>query len=699
MFFIAILCVINYWIKPTATIMFLGFGALTLGFGSLLAGFSIMDNQNNPNIHIYNISACISGFFILLSTLLNNKEKLKYLGPKWAILICYILIMALISVIFYTVYNHPLPFCLTHNTSLTVVDRLFLYIAALLFSISSVLILKNNNIGNLIFHRLYAYGLGLIAIGFFGVSIQTILGDPINWVGGITLYIGTIYIFMALVSSIRIEGKWMLPWEQDTYETGTQYRQMVEAVNEGIMMADTSGIVTFVNNKMVEMLGYSQDELLGTDALFLLEKNQHNIMNKKIENREKGIAESYELKFIRKDGKKLWTLVNASPIYNSKGVHTNNLAMYMDITERKAIEERLLFQADILSRVQDGIIAVDDNFNIIYWNKIAEKMLGWTEEEVIGRNSGDLLQTRFENSSREDFYNKLQKDGHYLGDLYCLCKDKTYLPVEVNVKKFTDKKGKTTSILASIHNISKRKQRDEKLKRTVEELKRSNKELKRFAYVSSHDLQEPLRMVTLYSQLLEKRYKNSLDDDANDFINYIVENAKHMKQLIEDLLEYSKVTSDTKKLGNVDLEKVVDIVISNLSISITENNVNITRESLPTIFADENQMLQVFQNLISNAIKFKGENSSKIHISAKKEEGKWIFAIKDNGIGIKPDYVDQIFEVFKRLHTKEEHPGTGIGLSIVQKIINHHGGQIWVESGPGHGSTFYFTIPLQFKNF
>ncbi|MDD3984939.1 MAG: ATP-binding protein [Methanobacterium sp.] len=338
-------------------------------------------------------------------------------------------------------------------------------------------------------------------------------------------------------------------------------------------------------------------------------------------------------------------------------------------------------------------MAVDDNFNIIYWNKIAEKMLGWTEEEVIGRHSGDLLQTRFENSSREDFCNKLLKDGHYLGDLYYLCKDKTYLPVEVNVKK-SDQKGKKTSILASIHDISKRKQRDEKLKRTVDELKRSNKELKRFAYVSSHDLQEPLRMVTLYSQLLEKRYKNSLDNDANDFINYIVENAKRMKQLIEDLLEYSKVTNDAKKFGNVDLEKVVDIVISNLSIPITGNNVNITRKNLPTIFADENQMLQVFQNLITNAIKFKGKKHSEIHISAKKEEGKWIFAIKDNGIGIKPDYVDQIFEVFKRLHTKEEYPGTGIGLSIVQKIINHHGGRIWVESEPGHESTFYFTIPI-----
>jgi len=268
MFFIAILCVVNYWMKSTVTIMLLGFGALTLGFGSLLAGFSIMGNGINSTIFIYNISSCISGFFILLSTILSNKEKIKYSGSRWTILIGYIVVMALISVLFYIIYNYPLLFCLTYDAGLTLGDRLLLYIATIFFSISSVLILKNSDIGNLIFRRLYAYGLGLIAVGFFGVSVQVVLGDLINWVGCVTLYLGAIYMLMALVSSIRIEGKWMLPWEQDTYETGTQYRQMVEAVNEGIMMADTSGIVTFVNNKMVEMLGYSKEELIGTDALF-----------------------------------------------------------------------------------------------------------------------------------------------------------------------------------------------------------------------------------------------------------------------------------------------------------------------------------------------------------------------------------------------------------------------------------------------
>ncbi len=242
-------------------------------------------------------------------------------------------------------------------------------------------------------------------------------------------------------------------------------------------------------------------------------------------------------------------------------------------------------------------------------------------------------------------------------------------------------------------DITKRKRIEEQMETTMDGLMRSNQELERFAYVSSHDLQEPLRMVTLYSQLLEKRYKDSLDSDADDFIEYIVDNAKRMKYLIDDLLEYSRVTSQTKEFENIDLEKVLENILSNLSILIIENNVDVTHDPLPTIFADKNQMMQVLENLITNAIKFRGEKPPKIDISAKKGKKEWIFSVKDNGIGISPKHQEQIFEVFKRLHTREEYPGTGIGLSIVQKIIERHGGRIRLESELGKGSTFYFTIP------
>ena len=200
-------------------------------------------------------------------------------------------------------------------------------------------------------------------------------------------------------------------------------------------------------------------------------------------------------------------------------------------------------------------------------------------------------------------------------------------------------------------------------------------------------------MITLYSQLLEKRYKNRLDEDADDFIEYIVENAKRMKYLIDDLLEYSRVTSTAKEFKNIDLEKVLEKILSNLSMLIVENNVDVTHDPLPTIFADKNQMMQVLENLITNAIKFRSKKSPKIDVSAQRDEKEWIFAVKDNGIGINPKHQEQIFEVFKRLHTREQYAGTGIGLSIAQKIIERHNGRMWVESELGKGSTFYFTIP------
>ena len=234
---------------------------------------------------------------------------------------------------------------------------------------------------------------------------------------------------------------------------------------------------------------------------------------------------------------------------------------------------------------------------------------------------------------------------------------------------------------------------EEKVEKRTEQLEKSNAELEQFAYVSSHDLQEPIRMVTSFTQLLQRRYEGQLDADADDYIDFIIEGALRMKYLIDDLLEFSRVSSRVREFGNVDLEKVLDVVLYNLSVSIKENDAVITHDSLPNVITDESQMRQVFQNLIANAIKFHGSKQPKIHITAQKDNKEWRFAVIDNGIGIDPVYQKQIFEVFKRLHTRAEYPGSGIGLSVAQKIVRRHEGNIWVESKLGKGSTFYFTIP------
>ena len=242
------------------------------------------------------------------------------------------------------------------------------------------------------------------------------------------------------------------------------------------------------------------------------------------------------------------------------------------------------------------------------------------------------------------------------------------------------------------HEITERKQAEENLGHTLNALRRSNKELKQIAYVSSHDLQQPLRMVISFTQLLSKRYKDKLDDDANEFIQFAVEGARRMNELISDLLTYSSIGTQGKNFELTDCEEVMEVVILNLQSSIQERGAKITHEKLPTVNADISEIIQLLQNLIGNAIKFHSEKPPRIHISTKQEDNKWVFSVKDNGIGIDPKYFNQIFKIFKRLHTREEYSGSGIGLAICKKIVERHGGNIWVESEVGKGSIFYFSI-------
>jgi PAS domain S-box-containing protein len=255
--------------------------------------------------------------------------------------------------------------------------------------------------------------------------------------------------------------------------------------------------------------------------------------------------------------------------------------------------------------------------------------------------------------------------------------------------------GKIIAFNVIAHDISERKNAEEKLKEIIGELERSNYELQQFAYITSHDLQEPLRTIASFTQLLERRYKGRLDPDADEFIDFIVDAAVRMKGMIQGLLEYSRVGTQKIEFEEVDMNTKLKKALSNLKASIDKNKAEITYDHLPTVLADPNQMVRVFQNLIGNAIKFRKEGEPpKIHIACQmdNENNEYIFEVKDNGIGMEKEYTDKIFEVFKRLHTVDKYRGTGIGLSVVKRIIEQHGGKIWVESELGYGSTFYFTL-------
>ncbi|HTP27331.1 MAG TPA: ATP-binding protein [Anaeromyxobacteraceae bacterium] len=224
------------------------------------------------------------------------------------------------------------------------------------------------------------------------------------------------------------------------------------------------------------------------------------------------------------------------------------------------------------------------------------------------------------------------------------------------------------------------------------ELTRSNAELEQFAYVASHDLQEPLRMVSSYSQLLQQRYEDQLDDRARKYIHYAVDGANRMQRLIQDLLSYSRVGSRGETMVATDSHSALGEAIRNLSAVIEKSQALVTNDDLPRVLAHRSQLVQLFQNLIGNAIKFHGPQAPRVHVAARRERGRWAFAVRDNGIGIEPQHFQRIFLIFQRLHSREQYAGTGIGLALCKRIVERHGGQIWVESQPGEGSAFFFTL-------
>lgn len=455
-------------------------------------------------------------------------------------------------------------------------------------------------------------------------------------------------------------------------------------------------------DELYEIYGVSKEynpSNIDNDIEFFSSEDRKIFMNAFYDAINHGTQYDLELKFNSIKGERLWIRTIARPVFQ-KGKVVKIMGIFKDITGQKNIEQSLRLHTEIIKNMSEGVyLARLYDLKIVYTNPKFEQMFGYETGEMIGRDVA-IVNAPTEKNPEEttnEIIEILNKKGEWYGEMKNIKKDGTHFWCYASCSLFDHiEYGK---VIVAVHtNITKRKIAEEKLNKTYKDLERSNTELEQFAYVASHDLQEPLRTIYGYTELLESNYKGKLDTDADDFIEYITTGARRMQQMINDLLALSRITTRGEKFSPINIERILKIVIQNLHSLIDENHAIITHDSIPTIIADDSQITQLFQNLIDNAIKFRREETPKIHISCKRINREWVFSVTDNGIGIDKNQFKKLFIIFQRLHSREEYPGTGIGLAMCKKIVERHGGKIWLESEIGIGSIFYFTIPVRPAN-
>jgi PAS domain S-box-containing protein len=329
----------------------------------------------------------------------------------------------------------------------------------------------------------------------------------------------------------------------------------------------------------------------------------------------------------------------------------------------------------------------------ITWNPAAEQIYGVSADQVLGKDASAVLDPEHAERMTELEQQALESGTPFSASDEIVTPEGEKRLLHVRKVPIPGASDDQAYLVGIAEDVTEFRQQQAQLQKTLQELARSNTELEQFAYVASHDLQEPLRMVASYVQLLSRRYRGQLDADADDFIDFAVDGATRMQGLINDLLAYSRVGTRGKEFAPLSLEKALDTALQNLRVAVGESKAEITHDPLPEVIGDEGQLGQVLQNLVANALKFRREEAPQIHLSARHDGKQWTIGVQDNGIGIESQYLNRIFIIFQRLYTREEYAGTGIGLAICKRIVERHGGRIWVESTPGTGSTFYFTIP------
>jgi PAS domain S-box-containing protein len=481
-----------------------------------------------------------------------------------------------------------------------------------------------------------------------------------------------------------------------------RYRGLLEAAPDAMVVVNVAGAIVLLNVQAEKQFGYKRDELVGQPVKNIIPEGfAERIIADGTRSAADALAQQIgtgiELIGRRKDRSEFPIEIMLSPLESPEGILVT--AAIRDISLRKGAETHLAQMEGryrgLLEAAPDAMVVVNVGGEIVLLNVRAEKEFGYRRDELVGQKVKNIIP--------EGFAERIIADGtrsaedalaQQIGtgiELIGRRKDGSEFPIEIMLSPLESADG--ILVTAAIRNISVRKLAEANLVRKLDELYRSNEELGQFAYIASHDLQEPLRMVASYTQLLSRKYKGKLDTEADEYIAFAVDGANRMQRLIQDLLAFSRVGTKGKDLTDTSSEAALLQALQNLRGAITESGAQVTHGPMPAVLADEMQLTQLFQNIIGNAIKYQRPGIPQVHISAARNGGeKWMFSVRDNGLGIDPQYFEKIFGMFQRLHKREEFAGTGIGLAICKKIAERHGCSILVESELGQGSTFRFAL-------
>jgi PAS domain S-box-containing protein len=483
----------------------------------------------------------------------------------------------------------------------------------------------------------------------------------------------------------------------ESRELEARFQTLLEAAPDAFMILSRTGEIEFINEQWERMFGYSRAEVLGKPVDIF---HPERVREAQTRYREalfggpgrKEADSDREFWGLRKDGREFPLESTVSPLDTRNG--RVFLFSVRDITERRKAEAR--FRA-LVESAPDAIVIVKSDGTIELVNAEAERLFGYSRDGLIGQDFAILIPERLRDIYKRHraryFTDPKPRQMGADRDLWARRKDGSLFPVEISLNPLEGPEG--LSVTAAIRDITDRKDAQEQLAQKMRELSHSNEALEKFAHLASHDLQEPLRMVASYTQLLAKRYKGRLDADADEFITYAVDGTQRMKRLIEDLLLYSRAGKGAPPVRAFSSEAALQEALTNLRARLEETGARVTHDPLPVIVGWDAQLVQILQNLIGNALKYRGDRVPEIHVSAQKGKAEWIFSVADNGIGIDSRYFERIFQLFQRLHGREEYEGTGIGLAICQRILQQQGGRIWVDSILGEGSTFYFSLPAR----